>query len=212
MREIDPMTTNRAASWRLYHNAPMPMVTIFKTLDISNLFTLTSKGYKLNMLLCYCIGLAASQIKEFRLLPAGDKMLEYDKLGVNVIVANQNGGINACDIPFIPNLEAFNRSYLEFTQKVRQTCADYEIEDHVIVGTSSLVKYDIDGAVNMYSGIFNNPFLIWGKYRQEEYSVRLQVSFQFHHVQMDGLQACAFLEKLQICILNLIKDVDEPQN
>ncbi len=203
MREIDPMTTNRAASWNLYHNAPMPMVTIFKTLDLSNLLTLTSKGYKLNMLLCYCIGLAASQTREFRLLPAGDKMLEYDKIGVNVIVSNQNGGINACDIPFLPQLETFSRSYLELTQKVAQTCTDYEIEDHMIIGTSSLVKYEIDGVVNMYSGIFNNPFLIWGKYRQTESGARLQVSFQFHHVQMDGLEACAFLDKLQNCILNL---------
>ena len=37
MREVDPMTTPRAKSWQLYKDAPMPMVTIFKTLDVSPL-------------------------------------------------------------------------------------------------------------------------------------------------------------------------------
>ena len=45
----------------------------------------------------------------------------------------------------------------------------------------------------MNSGIFNNPFLIWGKYRK----ATLTVSFQFHHTQMDGAHAAYFLERLQ---------------
>ncbi|MDO5547107.1 MAG: CatA-like O-acetyltransferase, family 2 [Eubacteriales bacterium] len=203
MREVNPMDTNRATSWKLYIDAPMPMVTIFKTLDISGLIEWKAKGYKLNMLLCYCIALAANQTKEFRLLPVGRKMMEYDQIGVNVIVANRNGGINSCDLPFSPDLDAFHRSYLELTEHVHQTCCDYEIQDHMIVGTSSLIHYDVDGVVNMYSGIFNNPFLIWGKYRQEGAATKLQVSFQFHHVQMDGIEACEFLEKIQRSITHL---------
>lgn len=203
MREVNPMETNRAASWKLYIDAPMPMVTMFKTLDISNLIQLKSTNYKLNMLLCYCIALAADKTKAFRLLPVGRKMMEYDKIGVNVIVANRNGSINSCDIPFTPDLDEFNRSYLELTECVHHTCCDYEIQDHMIVGTSSLIHYDLDGVVNMYSGIFNNPFLIWGKYRQEPDAVKLQISFQFHHVQMDGMEACEFLERIQSNIFNL---------
>ena len=55
MREVNPMDTDRAVSWQLYIDAPMPMVTIFKTLHITNLLCLKEKGYKLNMLLCFCI-------------------------------------------------------------------------------------------------------------------------------------------------------------
>ena len=98
MREVNPMDTDRAKSWQLYIDAPMPMVTIFKTLDISNLMRQEKAGYKLNMLLCYCICLAANDTKEFQLLPVGKKMMEYEKIGVNVIVANRDGGINSCDI------------------------------------------------------------------------------------------------------------------
>ena len=80
---------------------------------------------------------------------------------------------------------------------VRISGKDHEIADHMIVGTSALIRHELDGVVNMYSGIYHNPFLIWGRYRQEGSRFLLQISFQFHHVQMDGLEACAFLDGLQ---------------
>lgn len=67
----------------------------------------------------------------------------------------------------------------------------------MVIGTSALVQYNIDGAVGMYSGIYNNPFLIWGKYRRSLLKTTLTVSFQFHHTQMDGAHASRFLERLQ---------------
>ena len=72
MKEIDPKQTKRAAAFDLWMNAPMPMVTFFKTLDVTNLIKLSRKyGYKFNMLMCWCIGKAASQVEEFYLLPVG---------------------------------------------------------------------------------------------------------------------------------------------
>ena len=56
----------------------------------------------------------------------------------------------------------------------------------MMIGTSALVDYEVDGAINMYSGIYNNPFLIWGKYKEEGEEITLKISFQFHHVQMDA--------------------------
>ena len=40
-------------------------------------------------LLDYCIGKAASTIKEFYILPVGDKLMQYDKIAVNTIVKNK---------------------------------------------------------------------------------------------------------------------------
>ncbi|MCI1951338.1 MAG: CatA-like O-acetyltransferase, family 2 [Clostridiales bacterium] len=200
MREVNPEETSRALSYQYYIDAPMPMVTVFKSLDVTRIVHLCKKGYKFNMLMCYCIGLSASQIPEFKLLPVGKKMIEYDSIGVDVIVANKKGEINSCDIPFVSDLEEFNKSYLQLTKRVYEKCENYEIGDRMIVGTSSLIKYDIDGVVNMYSGVFNNPFVIWGKYKRKGLKKILKLSFQFHHVQMDGEQACQFLENIQSCI------------
>ena len=56
----------------------------------------------------------------------------------------------------------------------------------MVIGTSALAGYEIDGAVNINAGCYNNPFLIWGKYRKKWFRTTLPVSFQFHHTQMEG--------------------------
>ena len=66
----------------------------------------------------------------------------------------------------------------------------------MVIGTSAIVDTEIDGVVNMYSGI-NNPMLIWGKYTKQRDRFYLKLSFQFHHTQMDGAHAGRFLDKLQ---------------
>lgn len=55
----------------------------------------------------------------------------------------------------------------------------------------------------MYSGIYNNPYIIWGKYRRSWFKTTLMLSFQFHHAQMDGAHAAHFLNTLQEEIDNL---------
>ncbi len=198
MREVDPRETTRSYAFEMWMNAPMPMVTFFKTLDVTRLYRLSRrKGLKFNMLMCWCIGRAASQVKEFFTLPVGDKLIRYDSLAVNTIVADSRGEVSSCDIPFSDDHSTFNADYLRLTRQVAETCENHDIVDRMVIGTSALAGYEIDGAVGMYSGVFNNPFLIWGSYRKKFLKVTLTVSFQFHHTQMDGAHAARFLHLLQ---------------
>ncbi len=198
MKEVDPKQTGRAEAFDLWMNAPMPMVTLFKTIDVTNLIKLRRRrGFQFNLLMCWCIGRAASQTEEFYLLPVGQKLVRYDKLAVNTVVATKSGGINTCDIPFSDDLERFAQDYRQLTRQVRNTSENYDLEDCMVIGTSALSQYEIDGAVNIYAGFYNNPFLIWGKYRRKLLKTLLPVSFQFHHTQMDGVPAAQFLERLQ---------------
>lgn len=198
MKEIDPKTTTRASAFELWMKAPMPMVTLFKTLNVSKLVRKSKRsGYKFNMLMDFCIGRAASQIKEFYLLPVGEKLMQFDTLAVNTIVLNKTGEVSSCDVPFSPDLQHFNADYLRLTKQVAETCKDHDLTESMVIGTSALAQYEIDGAVGMYSGIFNNPFLIWGKYKRKLLKTTLLVSFQFHHTQMDGAHAAHFLGTLQ---------------
>ena len=90
------------------------------------------------------------------------------------------------------------------TGQVAETCVDRDLSsDSMVIGTSAIIDTEIDGAVGMNSGIFNNPFMIWGKYRKKLFRYYLPVSFQFHHTQMDGAHAGRFLENLQKEINNL---------
>lgn len=198
MREIDPGQTGRAEAFALWMNAPMPMVTLFKTLDVTNLVRLSRRhGRRFNMLMCWCVGAAASRTEELYLLPAGNRLIRYDRIAVNTVVATQDGGISTCDIPFSQDLGQFERDYLTLTAQTRGTGQPHDLKDCMVIGTSALARYDIDGAVNIYAGVYNNPFLIWGRYRKKLLRTELPVSFQFHHTQLDGIPAARFLERLQ---------------
>lgn len=199
VREIDPKETTRASAFNLWMKAPNPMVTFFKTYDVMPLVKKSkATGMKFNMLLDFCIGRAASAVKEFYLLPVGDKLMQYDCIAVNTIVANSQGEVSSCDIAFTNDLDAFNGDYLKYTKQVRDTCTDHDLsEDYMVIGTSAIVNVELDGAVGMNSGIFNNPFIIWGKYRLEGKKALLPISFQFHHTQMDGAHAGQFLKNLE---------------
>ena len=199
---VKPKDTSRAMAYDLWMKAPNPMVTLFKTLDVTNLVRISRrKGLKFNMLLDYCIGKAAADVKEFYLLPVGDQLIRYDAIAVNTIVKNKTGEVSSCDVLYSEDLDHFNKAYLAGTALVAETCQDQDLsETCMVIGTSAIVDTELDGVVGMNSGIFNNPFLFWGRYRKKGFRYFLPVSFQFHHTQMDGAHAGQFLELLQQAI------------
>ena len=198
-REVNPKDTSRASAYELWMGAPNPMVTFFKTLDVTNLIKISKKKHmKFNMLLDFCIGKAAVSVKEFYILPVGEKLIKYDRIAVNTIVKNKTGEVSSCDISYTDDLEKFNQDYLKYTMQVAEACQDRDLSnDSMVIGTSAIIDTEIDGAVGMNSGIFNNPFIIWGRYRRKLFRYYLPLSFQFHHTQMDGAHAGKFLENLQ---------------
>ena len=197
-QEINPKETNRAEAFGMWMSSPMPMVTMVKTFDVTRLVKASKRtDMKFNMLMCWCIGRAAKDIKEFYILPEGGRLFRFDRLAVNVIVENSKGDINSCDIPYSDDLQQFARDYETMTAQAANECKNTDLEDYMIIGTSAIVQTEIDCIVNQYSGKFNNPFLAWGRYRKKWLCHVLPISFQFHHVQMDGSHAARFLQCLQ---------------
>ena len=145
------------------------------------------------------------EYKEFYMLPVGDKLIWYDSIAVNTIVKNKNGAVSSCDLSFDADLNQFNEQYLKYTTQTAASCLDRDLsETCMVIGTSAIIDTEIDGAVGMNSGIFNNPFIIWGRYKKKWLRYYLPLSFQFHHTQMDGAHAGVFLKNLQNEI-NLLK-------
>ena len=198
MKEVNPQDTTRASAFDLWMTSPMPMVTLTKTFDIARIHKASKKRHiKLNALLCWSIGKAASQVEEFYMLPIEGKMYQFNSIAINVIVNNQKGGINSCDIPYTHDFNRFYEDYLRLTQSVSESCESTFIEDAMIIGTSAVVATELDCIVNQYTDKFLNPMVMWGKYRQSWFKTTLPISFQFHHVQMDGGHAARFLDILQ---------------
>ena len=205
-QEVSPKDSNREEAFNLWMSSPMPMVTLVKTLDVTKLVSHSKKSsMSFNMLLCWCIGKAASQIEVFYVLPVHGQLYRYDRLAINVIVGNKDGGINSCDIAYTDDLEHFNNDYMSLTQSASQNCESSFLEDAMVIGTSAMTATELDCNVNQYSDQFCNPMVMWGKYRKGWLKTTLPISFQFHHVQMDGGHAAKFLEQLQAIITTELK-------
>ena len=203
-REIAPQETTRAEAFDLWMSSPMPMVTLTKTFNVTKVIRASKRrGIKFNALLCWCIGKAASNIKEFYILPENDKLFKYDSIAINVIVNNSKGGLNSCDIAYTDDVEQFAKEYNLLTAQVSTQCKSSFLEDSMIVGTSAVIETELDSIVNQYTDKFCNPMLMWGRYRRNWLRATLPISFQFHHVQMDGGHGACFLEQLQQVINEL---------
>ena len=210
-QEIDPKNTSRAQAFELWMKSPMPMVTLTKTFDVTRLRReskrrdirsafgrlLPEGRKKFNLLLCWCIGRAASRMDEFYLLPEKGLLFKYDRLAINVIVNNVAGGINSCDIPYTNDLDKFCSDYMALTQSASTSCQSSYVDDAMVVGTSAMIATELDCIVNQYTDQFWNPMVMWGRYRKGWLRTTLPISFQFHHVQMDGGHAARFLDELQ---------------
>ena len=202
--EVNPMDTVRGEAFELWMSSPMPMVTLTKGFDVSRVLRVSRKlGVGFNALLCWCIGKAASEVEEFYLLPEQGGLFKYDRLAINVIVRNSRGGINSCDIPFVDDMMQFVGDYRSLTSKVAKECKSVFLEDYMVVGTSAMIETELDCIVNQYTDKFSNPMVMWGKYRKGWFRTWLSISFQFHHVQMDGGDGARFLELLQRVIKGL---------
>ena len=196
--EINPQDTTRAEAYELWMTSPMPMVTLTKTMDVSKLLKMSRRmGIKFNTLLCWCIGKAAEQVEEFYTLPEQGKLYRYDSLAINVIVNNCKGGINSCDIYLCDTLSQFIHQYDTLTKQVHESCKSVFVDNCMVIGTSAMIQTQLDSIVNQYTDKFCNPMVMWGKYRKSWFKTTLPISFQFHHVQMDGGHGAMFLELLQ---------------
>ena len=50
MKEVNPKETTRAYAFEMWMNAPMPMLTFFKTMDVTRLVRISKRtGLKFNM-------------------------------------------------------------------------------------------------------------------------------------------------------------------
>ena len=196
--EINPQESNRAAAFSMWMSSPMPMVTLVKTFDVTRLVKVSKKsGMKFTSLMCWCIGMAASQVEEFYTLPEQRKLFKYDRLAINVIVNNKEGGINSCDILYTDDLEQFGQDYTNLTQAASTSSQSSFVDDAMVIGTSVMTATELDSIVNQYTDQFCNPMVLWGRYRKGWLRTTLPISFQFHHVQMDGGHTARFFNELQ---------------
>lgn len=177
----------------------MPMVTIVSTLDVTHIVRYSKRHkMRLNMLMLYCIGRAASHVKEFYTFLCDKQFYTSDRLTIQTIVNFRDGGIGFCDMPYCESVKEFGEHYERNTRRVMETGKSLLDTDGAPIYTSCVPNMYIDAAVNQYCNAWPQPFIAWGRYRKEWlWRKKLPVSMQFHHVQMDGMAVGEFFGHLQ---------------
>ncbi len=206
VKEILAKDSARSWAYEMWKDVEMPMVTLFKTFDVTPLIKYSKKRkFKYNMTFCYALLKAATEIKEMYLFPVlnSEKWLQYDSLCLSIVANTKDGGINFCYVPYSDSIEQFNNDYIKNMSYVYETGNAFRIDDSMCVSTSALTKTEIDGIVNMYNSKFTNPFFAWGRYIKKGRKFYQPISLQFNHMQMDGQQVVEYFNKIQ----NLINDL-----
>ena len=146
MREVNPKETTRGLQFEIWKNAPNPMLTFVKRMDVTRLVRISKKKHlKFNMLLDYCIGKAAINQKEFYLLPVGDKLMQFDNIAINTMVKNHTGEVSSCDIAFNGDFKSYSQDYLKYTTEVTKSCIDRDLsEEYMVIGTSAIIDTELE--------------------------------------------------------------------
>lgn len=197
LQKVNPMETIRAKGYELFHNMTNPMITFTKKFDITNVIKQAKKGYKLNLIMCYLICKASRSIPEFRYSVRKDGFYYSDELCMSMIAKCKDNSIAFCNVEYNDDFSQFEENYFFASNYCYENCKHFLKEDCAIIGTSTLTLTSIESVVNGYNEDFMSPFLIWGKYTKKMFKKYVNLSFQFHHAQMDGEHACKFFVSLQ---------------
>jgi len=198
-RFITPQEAGRKFAYDSWIENTMPMVTVVSTLDVTRVVRYSKrKKMKLNMLMCYCILKAAYPIREFFYFLDGKQMVYAERLTIQTILNTKQGGLGFCDIPYCETLEEFSKYYDNNSRLVIKSSQHLLDTDGAPIYTSCVPNLYLDAAVNQYCNKFSQPFIVWGRYRKAFlWRYKLPISFQFHHVQMDGQTVGTFFNNLQ---------------
>ena len=89
---VDLQSWPRRELFEFFSGMSNPFYSVTFRLDVTRLVRLSRRGdLKFNMLLCWCAGRTASRVEEFYTLPVGDRLIRYDALAVDTVVALRDG-------------------------------------------------------------------------------------------------------------------------
>lgn len=200
LTKIDPKESSRAFAYQYLQESLLPTVTLIKRIDVTNIKKISKKtGHKFNCIINYLILKTAVEIPEFFLQIDGktNDLYKSDEISLNFMSKKKNGFLAYCGVLYKEDFFEFEKEYNSAVRYCYENNCDKIIEDSARIGSSTVPWTTLVGAVNGYWTNLTNPFLIFPKMEKKFFKFYINVSFQSHHLQMDGEQACKFLENFQ---------------
>lgn len=199
---VDVEKSSRKYAYEKFIDAKNPMMTMTSKVDITRLYKLSKKGFKLNCLLMYAIIKAAEKNERFYYELKGRQLVKFDKLSSNVVIYGDDGELYYVSVPDCENYLLFEKTYIDLVGKCKKECCHYYLDDAALLGTSAVVSSTFESIVCGYTEDFLSHFLTWGKYEKRLNKVNLNISFRFHHALLDGRDVGEFFADLKMFIAN----------
>lgn len=200
LEKINPEESSRALAYQYLNNQVLPTVTLIKRIDVTKIKKISKKtGHKFNCIINYLILKSAMNIPEFFLKIDGtdNGLFKSDKICLSFMSKKKNGFLAYCGVEYAEDFLTFEKQYNLAVKYCYENNCDKFIEDSARIGTSTVPWTNLVGIINGYGPNFTNPFITLPKIEKKFFRYYINISFQSHHLQMDGEQACKYLENLE---------------
>lgn len=205
---IDIDNWERKEHFNYFKEYDYPHINICANVDITKFYNyIKKKGYPFFLSFVYVTTKTANSIKEFRYRIRDNKIVVHDIVSPSFTVMTSKGVFSFCHGKFIDNFEEFkaeNEKIIALT-KDSIILEDEPNKDDVLFITSiPWVSFtNITHPINMHP-VDSVPRIAWGKYFEENGSIKIPLSVQAHHAVVDGMHIGEYYDTIQ-------KILDKPE-
>ena len=199
---VDPRATTRAAAFDLWMDAPNPMVTFFKTLDVTPLVRFVKqRGMKFYPAMIWVVSRVINAHEEFKLGWDQDgNLIRWDFVSPSYAHFHpEDGNFTKLVTPYMEDLPAFHARFLEDREKYRELRGVVEGQptNHFDVSCLPWVRYRHFDVHVFDQGDFLAPVVTWGKYEAEGGRLVMPLTMNIHHAAADGFHLSRFFTEVQ---------------
>jgi chloramphenicol O-acetyltransferase type A len=201
MRYIDMQTWSRHNHFRLFSTFNHPHFSMCVNVDVTTFYPFVKRnGYSLTISMVYVISRASHAIPEFRYRIRGDQVVEHEIVNPGFSILIDKDLFSFCAVEYVEN-------FSEFARRAEKNIADVKAhpdlennpakDDVLYMSPIPWVSFTSFSHPMQLHPADSIPRFAWGKYFQENDTLKMPLSVQGHHAVMDGIHMGRFYETVQ---------------
>jgi chloramphenicol O-acetyltransferase type A len=201
MRFIDMQTWPRRNHFRFFNTFNHPHFSMCVNVDVTAFYPFVKRnGYSLTVSMVYVISRASNAIPEFRYRIRGDQVVEHEIVNPGFSILIDKDLFSFCAVEHVENFSEFARSA---EKKIADVKAHPDLEnspekdDVLYMSPIPWVSFTSFSHPMQLHPTDSIPRFAWGKYFQENNTLKMPLSVQGHHAVMDGVHMGRFYETIQ---------------
>jgi chloramphenicol O-acetyltransferase type A len=200
MRYIDMQTWPRRRLFTVYATFDHPHFGMCANVDVTAFYPAVKQhGHSITLAIVYVITRVANAIPEFRYRIRGQQVVEHEVVRPSTTILAQDGLFSFCYFRYVEDFRAFADGAKARIDYMRQhPSTENEPEDDALYMTAipwvSFTSFMHPMHLQPPDSV---PRFAWGKFFQDEKSLKMPLAVQGHHALMDGEHVGRFYAALQ---------------